>query len=243
MKTFKLRLEHAMSSGAALAVLSLPGCSGSVSVEAASGASSIAGAANVSGAPNSSGAPATPSTGGQPTTSIAGEGGASIACDGCSIAGEGGAVSVAGKGGAGGQTEPEPAGAGGTNQQALDPYPVDGLGCSGPSSGGGFGFHGQCCTDALCYAPTDGKECVAADDAPEKLGRWWGSGSCLCGGRIQGPFAANPAHAPSEPGTCCYVIGSIGCDGRPLLVDGTPIVSELRRRSDWISSELLELVA
>ena len=78
---------------------------------------------------------------------------------------------------------------------------------------------------------------MLAKDAPLPLGK------CLCGAGVQGPFAANPADQPVKTGTCCYVISSIGCDGRPLLVDGAPIVSPLTRRSDWISRELLDLVA
>jgi len=66
----------------------------------------------------------------------------------------------------------------------------------------------------------------------------------LCGSEgsegIEGPFAANPAHKPEQPGTCCYVITSIICEGRPLLVDGAPIVCTLMERGDWLVAELLE---
>jgi hypothetical protein len=85
---------------------------------------------------------------------------------------------------------------------------------------------------------------VTPDAAPEKLGTSFGSGSCLCGDTpIQGPFAKNPAHDPEMAGTCCYVVSSITCEGRPLLVDGTPLVSEVTQRCAWISSDVLELLA
>jgi hypothetical protein len=126
--------------------------------------------------------------------------------------------------------------------QQLAPYPVEALGCSGPVHDGGY--YGQCCAKARCYTPEVGTECVAPDAAPEKLGTSFGSGSCLCGATpVQGPYANNPAHDPEEAGTCCYVVSSISCDGRPLLVDGTPLVSAATRRCDWVSSDLQELLA
>lgn len=164
MKAFKLRLDQALRSGAALALLSLPACGGSTT---------------------GSGGP--------------------------------------------GQTS-----------SALDPYPTASLGCSGPEHDGGY--YGQCCAKALCYTPEDGADCVAPEAAPTALGKSYGSGSCMCG-ETQGPFASNPAHQPAQDGTCCYVISSITCEGRPLLVDGEPVVAELSRRADWISSELLELLS
>ncbi len=164
MRTFKLRLDQALRSGAALALLSLPACGGSST---------------------STGTP-------------------------------------------------------GQASNALDPYPTSSLGCSGPELDSGY--HGQCCGNALCYTPEDGAECVAPEDAPKALGKFYGSGQCLCG-ETQGPFASNPAHQPEQDGTCCYVVSSITCDGRPLLVDGDPVVAELARRADWISSDLLELLS
>ena len=201
MKAFKLRLEQALGSGAALALLTLPACGGSTSS---------------SDSPSAAGGDAT-STAGVPGTS--------------------GATSTV-QGGA------ESAGTSGNNQQ-LAPFPESAVGCSGPSYGDGFGYHGQCCAEALCYTPDDGSGCVEPDSAPEKLDRFYGSGSCLCGGSepIQGPFANNPAHEPQKPGTCCYVISSIGCDGRPLLVDGAPVVSALVGGCAWLSRDLLEVWA
>jgi hypothetical protein len=40
----------------------------------------------------------------------------------------------------------------------------------------------------------------------------------------------------SPEGTCCYLVGSIGCEGRPLLVDGAAIVAPLSRRGDWCAN-------
>ena len=233
MQAFKLKLEQALASGAALALLSAPACGGSASLDGASGAANVSGAANLPGTTNVSGAanlshggtaastegpePPDTETGGQPATSI------------------GGAAGVAGYTGCNLEW------AGGCNADETMPFPVSSLGCSGEFHE--EGFHGQCCADALCYTPKDGSECVAPKDAPDRLGVWYGSGECLCDAEIRGPFAANPAHKPQMEGTCCYVISSIGCDGRPLLVDGAPVVSELTRRVDWVARELRELVS
>jgi len=212
MKAFKLRLEQALGSGAALALLSVPACAGNAASAGAAGApSGMAGAASAS----------------QPG---AGNPGAS----GSASAGRGGES----EGGAAGESA---AGAAGETGQALVPYPIGSLGCSGPEHDGGY--YGQCCAEALCYTPEDGSECAEPEDAPHRLGTFYGSGSCLCGDAIQGPFAANPAHEPEKPGTCCYVIASITCEGRPLLVDGAPIFSVLTGRRDWVLAEVLELSA
>ena len=233
MKTFKLRLEQALSSGAALAmlgsgtalaVLTLPACSSDEqhgSNGGASGSSGATGGKAGGGAGN------------------AGEGGA-----GAANAGEGGA-GAAGSAGAAGDGEGgdagASAGAAGEGNQPLAPYPVNTLGCSGPEHNDGY--LGQCCATALCYTPDDGSECVAPDAAPGKLGKFYGSGSCLCGPSIQGPFAKNPTHEPTMAGTCCYVVSAITCEGRPLLVDGIPLISSLTQRGDWLSPDLLELLA
>ncbi len=167
MKAFKLRIEQALGSGAALALLTLPACGANTSTDGTTGAS-----------------------------------GASSA-------------------GAAGDSSPQ-----------LAPYPVSRLGCSCPVHDAGY--YGQCCAEALCYTPESGSHCVAPDAAPEKLGKSYGSGKCLCDpDAIQGPFATNPAHEPEQAVTCCYVLTSIACDGRPLLVDGAPLVSGLTQRRDW----------
>jgi len=203
MKAFRLRLEQALGSGAALALLSIPACGGSSAGDAAAGASSA----------------------GSPSAGHSGSGTSAAGASGTAPTSTGGA------------------GTGGGSSQQLTPYPVSALGCTGPEHDGGY--FGQCCADALCYTPDDGSECVPPNEAPSKLGESYGSGSCLCGGEdsIQGPFAANPSHEPEKAGTCCYVIASIGCEGRPLLVDGAAIVSALTQRCDWVVADLLELEA
>jgi hypothetical protein len=37
----------------------------------------------------------------------------------------------------------------------------------------------------------------------------------------------------SPEGTCCYLVGSIGCEGRPLVVAGAAIVAPVVPRDDW----------
>ena len=210
MKAFRLRLELALGSGAALAVLSVPACGGSAATGGTPEAAGSAGTSTVTHQPTGGGAS---STAGSPSIANAGQP----------------TVSIAGA-----------AGAAGDANQPLDPYPTTGLGCSGPDYDGGY--YGQCCAEALCYTPENGDDCVDPNDAPNKLGTFYGSGSCLCGGTgIEGPFAANPTHEPEKPGTCCYVISSITCEGRPLLVDGSPLISALMQRCDWIVADLLEL--
>ena len=219
MKAFKQRLEQALGSGAALALLTLPACGG-VSTEQTTGNAGAPGA--IAGAPHpSAGAPG--ASGGE-TSGAPGVSGGSQGVEEAA-----GTAGTAGTAGAAGASSPE-----------LTPYPVSALGCSGPSYDDGFGYHGQCCSEAVCFTPESGGEC----QSPEALVTGYGSGSCLCGTvPIQGPFAPNPAHRPATADKCCYVISSIGCDGRPLLVNGTPLVAELTQRCDWLLGELLEILA
>lgn len=122
----------------------------------------------------------------------------------------------------------------------LEPYPVAQITCWGENygaDGGLSGYHGQCCVKASCYTPTDG---VCAPTAPGEIGLPPGSGTCGCSVNPQGPFVAtqgpyakNPSHTPNKDGACCYLFGSIGCDGRPLLVDGEALTAEVIHRSDW----------
>lgn len=120
----------------------------------------------------------------------------------------------------------------------LVPYESSGVGCWGPSHDGGY--YGQCCADAHCYTPSDGASCRPPDKVRDVLSEFPpGSGGCNCpvaeGAEtgVVGPFAPNPAHTPRTPGTCCYLVGSITCTGRPLMVDGQLLIAELRRRGDW----------
>ncbi len=48
---------------------------------------------------------------------------------------------------------------------------------------------------------------------------------------VDGPYAAL---SPNDDGTCCYLVGTIGCDGRPLLVEGAARVAPITRRRDWL---------
>ena len=144
---------------------------------------------------------------------------------GMSSAGKGGDTAPAHDAGQGGSAIPD----------MLEPYTPDMLTCSGPDYGNmNFGYHGRCCLDARCYTPEQGQGCGPAPtrggSSPVRLPP--GSGSCLCG-EVQGPFAANPDHTPSDPGSCCYLVPKITCDGRPLCVDGGWIVAEVVARSDW----------
>lgn len=120
----------------------------------------------------------------------------------------------------------------------LVPYALNGVGCWGPSHDGGY--YGQCCADAHCYTPRDGSSCRPADNVRDLLPQFPpGSGECNCNlaedarTGVAGPFAPNPAHTPRTAGQCCYLVGSISCTGRPLMVDGQPLLAELSARSDW----------
>lgn len=108
----------------------------------------------------------------------------------------------------------------------LSPYALDAATCSGP------GAYRQCCVTARCYTPDAGEACVAVADAHKKVSYPPGSGWCLCN-TPTGPFAPNPQAAPADNGTCCYLVGSQGCDGRPLLVEGVALIASLTHRSDW----------
>lgn len=120
----------------------------------------------------------------------------------------------------------------------LQPYPTTPLGCFGPVYDAGY--HGQCCYEARCYTPPTGKAC---DDPLDERARDLysilppGSGSCSCreNGQpaVSGPYAPNPTHTPSAPGTCCYLVGAIGCDGRPFFVEGELLLAGVIRRDDW----------
>jgi hypothetical protein len=101
----------------------------------------------------------------------------------------------------------------------LEPTPNGA--CYGPIYNDGFGYHGQCCDDVYCTAPIDGVCASPADAALTGLPP--GSGSCECGER-KGPFANAD---PNAVESCCYLVGSIGCDGRPLMINGAPRLAEV----------------
>jgi hypothetical protein len=115
--------------------------------------------------------------------------------------------------------------------------PEGAVGCFGEDQTpppGQLGYYGQCCVDVLCYTPDDGV-CGGPDMVHAKLpGFPPGSGECSCvpePGKqdVEGPFAGSS-------GSCCYLVGSIGCDGRPLLVAGNARLAAVRRRGDWLLS-------
>lgn len=130
----------------------------------------------------------------------------------------------------------------------LEPFALDRLGCFGPSHDGGY--YGQCCFDARCYTPPNGERCATADEVSASrslIALPPGSGECGCGiqdeGRpyISGPFApnlasANDAGSVGSTGSCCYVVGSISCTGRPLIVDGAQLVAPAVQRNDWLEA-------
>jgi hypothetical protein len=125
---------------------------------------------------------------------------------------------------------------GGAEPSPLTPYPESATGCSGKSYDAGY--DGQCCVSAHCYDP-DGASCLSAD-APELRERITlpiGSGTCGCvavdNHAVSGPYAPNPDVPPSSPGTCCYLVGSITCTGRPLVLDGMLVLAPVIARGDW----------
>ncbi|WP_437503745.1 hypothetical protein [Sorangium sp. So ce1099] len=121
----------------------------------------------------------------------------------------------------------------------MDPYPDPT--CVGPVHHDGY--EGQCCYEVHCAAPVDGACPAAAEAAPHLDDLPPGSGSCLCDGdgeggaeSIQGPYANRAA---SDPASCCYLVGHIGCEGRPLLVRGEPRLAPLARGpSAWSQTDL-----
>jgi hypothetical protein len=127
-------------------------------------------------------------------------------------------------------------------------YSLAQIGCFGPGYDGGY--YGQCCFEAHCYTPGAGEACLGAENTPALRGKIrlpGGSGECGCsvpeqgGESLSGPFASNPAdHSEGDAGgtlrsgSCCYVVGSISCTGRPFCVDGRLLLAEAVARADWL---------
>lgn len=145
-----------------------------------------------------------------------------------------------GGGGGGGATATGGGGGGGTSMRpprdldggALAQVPSGSIQCTGDAGTAGP-FFGACCTNVHCYPPTD--ETCAAPNAigPHTTMQFEprlppGSGTCMCG-QTQGPFA-QPDGGQTQ---CCYVVGTIGCVGRPLRDDETAVVASVVSRSDW----------
>ena len=116
--------------------------------------------------------------------------------------------------------------------QTLEPTPE--TSCTGPVYNDDFGYHGQCCYEVHCAVPNDDGECVAPNDA-DLTDLPPGSGTCECATRL-GPFLNNDASSDEK---CCYQVGSIGCDGRPLLIDGAPRLAPVVPGTDaWCAPDL-----
>lgn len=105
------------------------------------------------------------------------------------------------------------------------PYPET-LECRGPTYDGGY--WGRCCDRALCREPENGT-CPPPERAYEIPGFPPGSGSCECE-PARGPFAPR---SPATEAACCYLVGSIGCEGRPLRVRGRPRRAHLGGAVAW----------
>jgi hypothetical protein len=117
--------------------------------------------------------------------------------------------------------------AGDSARESLPPYDLERLGCWGPHHDGGY--MGQCCVKAHCYTPPAGAggasaEQVAARSCALSPPYPPGSGGCTCklgegsSEFTAGPFASNSADPAKPDGECCYLVGSISCVGRPLVV-------------------------
>jgi hypothetical protein len=230
MQALRQKLRGAVLQGTALAVVSLAACTQSCSSdddrEDATGGSSTGGRSETGGRTEAGG-----TTGGT-TGGRSGSGGRAIGEGGEAGApnAEGGSVATGGASGGEGGSQAGAAGA-----VSSDEYPLDLLGCKGPEHEGGY--YGQCCFRALCYESTS---CLPSDatelrNALENFPP--GSGSCACGvapqPTVSGPFAPNPADPELPDGNCCYVVGGISCEGRPLMIQGVPRVAPVVARRDW----------
>ena len=129
--------------------------------------------------------------------------------------------------------------------QSLEVYSLDRVGCLGPISDDPD-WGPQCCFTASCYTPDAGAACATNLHSAElSFLRTPNSGVCGCNvpseglPGVAGPFAPNPADdSVRREGSCCYLVGRIGCTGRPLVVQGTLQVAPLVERADWASPEL-----
>lgn len=109
----------------------------------------------------------------------------------------------------------------------LARVPAGALACTGEETP----EMGPCCTNVHCYPPS-GETCAAPGDIREHREHIQprlapGSGTCMCG-QTQGPFVQ-----PDGGGECCYVVGTMGCAGRPLREGGGAVVAAVVVRTDW----------
>jgi hypothetical protein len=161
--------------------------------------------------------------------------------------GSGGTTGTGGKNASGGSAgNSSPGGTGGSAGGIATSLPLlpsdDYPSCSGPEQDGGY--YGQCCVSPHCYTPSSG-DCAAADEVSSLLPEFPpGSGSCNCipeegeGLGVVGPYRSRTGVTPVSAGECCYLVGSISCEGRPLLIAGVARVAGLRHRADWARASL-----
>lgn len=128
--------------------------------------------------------------------------------------------------------EPEPK----PTPVALKAYEASALGCYGPEHDDGY--FGQCCVDVVCYEPEGNADCMPPKEARAELDDLLPAetGDCSCpvaDGRenLEGPYAPGAA----DEGRCCYLSGSIACEGRAFLMHGVPRVAAVVQRSDWLA--------
>lgn len=102
----------------------------------------------------------------------------------------------------------------------LQPYPLA-LGCRVAEDGS------DCCRAVQCLAGPD--NCVAPELRVNPPPAWAQS----CG--VTGPFAPNPddPNMPFRPERCCYVVGFVVVEGRPVFLEERSLVAPVVTRSDW----------
>jgi len=98
-----------------------------------------------------------------------------------------------------------------------------------------------CCVDVYCHEPADGN-CIEItaengwDAASTITGLSLGSGNCLCS-EPDGPYSNEGAEAYTDTvGSCCYLVGIVGCEGRPMQVAGQLRTAPLVRGRRWGSA-------
>lgn len=212
MNSMRERLGQAIWRGALLSAVVATACGGKSDEDDQQNTSGTGGTSSTGGAGNTGGKSATGGSAGSPTSG--GSGGSSGSAGTGNVASGGGpAVSLP--------------------LLPSNDYPA----CSGPEHDGGY--YGQCCVSPHCYTPSYG-DCAPADEAQPFLPKFPpGSGDCACipevgeGQAVVGPYRARPDVTPESAGDCCYLVGSISCEGRPLLIAGVARVARLRPRADW----------
>jgi hypothetical protein len=197
-----------------------------VDASTSAGGTTGSGGSKATGGKTSSGG--TTSAGGAVATggSTSGSGGATSSGGTTATGGAAGTASTGGRGGTGGSNPvlPELPGPDGG-------YPS----CTGT---GTPGLSGPCCVSVHCIeSPDAGAGCPAGAAVDyHSLGySGLGSGSCQCGGSIEGPYSTESAQGYSDThGPCCYTIGVMGCTGRPFVISGKARLAALVRGEGWL---------